>query len=188
MNASEEQLIERAQRGDLAAFEALVEAYAVYVYNLALRIVRDPHEAENISQEGFIRAWRGLGRFRSQARFSTWLYQIVTRLCYDRLPRLKRELSALEVSEAGAFLPDGNPTAEEGLLSAEARAHLHAAIDALPAGYRLLVTLRYMQGLSYAEIAQVTGMPLGTVKTGIHRARHRLREALERYEASDGRF
>lgn len=89
VNADERLLIARAQRGDASAFEALVIMHAQYVYNLALRVVDDPHEAEDLAQEAFLRAWQGLPRFRAQAKFSTWLYRIVTNLCYNRLPHLR---------------------------------------------------------------------------------------------------
>lgn len=186
MNVNERILITRAQSGDPAAFEALVNQHARYVYNLALRLVHDPQEAENLSQEAFLRAWRGLPRFRGEASFTTWLYQIVTRLCYNRLPRLKAELAALDPDELLVEIPDSEPGIEAVLLSAEFRKMLHAEMDALPDGLRLLLTLRHLQGLSYADIAQVTGMPLGTVKTGIHRARLQLRQRLKDYEAAYG--
>lgn len=181
----ERQLIARAQKGDSAAFEALVDAHAQFVYNLALRVVRDPAEAEDLSQEAFLRAWQGLPSFRREARFSTWLYRIVTNLCYNRLPRLKKELNEIGLDEGAAELPDRRQRVEPALLSSELREHLHAAIDGLPPGYRLLITLRHLQAMSYAEIAEATGMPLGTVKTGIHRARNLLREAMDAYGTSD---
>jgi RNA polymerase sigma-70 factor (ECF subfamily) len=184
--AAEHLLIQRAQGGDPAAFEALVDQYARYVYNLALRLVSDPHEAENLSQEAFLRAWRGLRDFRGDASFKTWLYQIVTHLCYNRLPGLRRELQSMEVDESALELPDEQTTLEENVLSHELCHALHAAMDRLPESYRLLLTLRHLQELSYAEIAAVTGMPLGTVKTGIHRARQQLRAWLQEYGAAYG--
>jgi RNA polymerase sigma-70 factor (ECF subfamily) len=174
----EGRLVARARAGDAAAFEALVRLHAELAYNLALRALGDPAEAEDVAQEAFVRAWRAMPRFREEARFGTWLYRIVTNLCYDRLPRLKQELAALDIDEAES-LADERPSADTSLLDAELRARLHAAIDELPAGYRLLITLRHVHGLRYDEIATAAGMPLGTVKTGIHRARRRLREALE---------
>lgn len=183
MDNDERQLIAQARRGDTAAFETLVTRYAPYVYNLALRTLNEPHEAENIAQEAFVRAWQALPRFREEARFTTWLYRIVTNLCYNRLPRLKTELAALEPDEA-VRLPDKQRHVERALLTQELRRQLHTAIDNLPDSYRLLIILRHLQGMSYAEIARVTEMPLGTVKTGIFRARRLLREALKQYEKS----
>ena len=171
VNADERLLITRAQGGDHAAFEVLVNQHAHYVYNLALRLVHDPQEAENLSQEAFLRAWNALPRFRAEASFTTWLYQIVTHLCYNRLPRLRMELAALSPDEMMVDLPDERPALEDSLLGDELLSRLHKELDEMPEGYRLLLTLRHLQALSYAEISEVTGLPLGTVKTGIHRAR-----------------
>ena len=183
MNANERLLISRAQKGDASAFEVLVNMHAQFVYNLALRVVKDPHEAEDLAQEAFLRAWQGLPRFRAQARFSTWLYRIVTNLCYNRLPRLRGELMAIDPAERSLYLPDERQEVEASLLSNELNTYLHQAIDELPSSYRLLITLRHLQGMSYNEIAETTGMPLGTVKTGIFRARKLLKNAIEDYEA-----
>ena len=176
---SERRLITRAQLGDTAAFETLVNMHAQYVYNLALRVVGDLQEAEDLAQEAFLRAWRGLPRFRAEARFSTWLYRIVTNLCYNHLPGLKRELAALNPEDEAMNLPDERRDVESTILSDELRVSLHTAIEELPESYRLLITLRHLQYMSYTEIAQVTGMPLGTVKTSIFRGRRLLRKALE---------
>jgi RNA polymerase sigma-70 factor (ECF subfamily) len=174
----EERLIRRAQQGDTAAFELLMNQHAPFVYNLALRTVRDPHEAEDMAQETFIRAWRMLPHFRQQAQFTTWLYRITVNLCYNRLPGLKTELAALDPTEA-ADLRDERQNVEGVILTAENQRRVQAALDSLPEGYRLLLNLRHLQGLSYAEIAETMQMPLGTVKTGIFRGRALLREALD---------
>ncbi len=177
----EKALIQRAQAGDAAAFETLVQTHAVYVYNLALRLVRQPQEAEDMAQEALVKVWQALPRFRGESRFTTWLYQIVTNVCYNRLPGLKTELLALEVDAAALYLPDERPPIETDLLSDELRHHLHQTIATLPESQSLLITLRHLQELSYEEISQVTGLPLGTVKTGIFRGRERLREQLADY-------
>lgn len=177
----EQQLIARAKDGDTAAFAALVHAHGQLVYNLALRTLGDPQEAEDMAQEAFVRAWQSLDSFRGEARFSTWLYRIVTNLCYNRLPRLKRELEALDPDE-DVLLPAQRPSVEKQLLNDQLRIHLWRAIEELPEQYRMLITLRHLQGMSYREIAEVTETPLGTVKTGIYRARRRLQEALTAYE------
>lgn len=178
----ESQVIARAQAGDARAFEVLMNRHATQVFNLALRVVRDPLEAEDLTQEAFVRAWQGLPRFRADALFSTWLYRIMTNLCYDRLPRLRAEMDALD-SEAIAELPHGEENVDARLLTEELRSHVHKALDALPAGFRLLVTLRHLQHMSYADIAAATGLPEGTVKSGIHRARGQLRDAVAQYQA-----
>jgi RNA polymerase sigma-70 factor (ECF subfamily) len=183
--SEERQLIRRAQQGETAAFEALVQQHALFVYNLALRTLNDPQEAEDIAQEAFVRAWQALPQFQIRAQFHTWLYRIVTNLCYNRLPRLKRELAALDPAEEVVLL-DGRQGVERELLTAELGQQLFTAIDNLPQSYRLLITLRHLQELSYQEIAEVTEMPLGTVKTGIFRARQMLQERLGEWGVGSG--
>lgn len=176
-------LARRAQRGDTRAFAALVTRHQRYVYNLAFRLLRDAQEAEDLAQEAFLRAWRGIAGFRGAdraggAKFTTWLYRIVTNLCYNRLPGLRRQLAqadaeALDDASAGDA---GDPHAlvEAG----ERRARVQAAIEALPRKYKLVVTLYYLQEQSYQEIAATLGLPLGTVKTHLYRAREHLKRQL----------
>jgi len=197
LHRDEAELVDLARRGDTNAFAELLRAHQDFAYNLALRSLGDPHEAEDLTQEAFVRAWQALPRFRGDARFRTWLYRIVANLCYNRLPRLRREISALGDSAINSAAigsgdpgegviadlpasPSGDPLSK--LEAQERRAFLHRQIDALPESYRLLITLRYQQELSYAEIAEVVDLPLGTVKTGLFRARQRLRQALQEYE------
>jgi RNA polymerase sigma-70 factor (ECF subfamily) len=184
LDPSETELIRRSQAGDREAFGALVEQHQRYVYNLALRTVGNGQDAEDLAQEAFVRAWTAITSFRLQARFRTWLFRIVTNLCYNRLPGLRRELAALGedclIELPAEPVPDLDPAA--GMEAGELRRYLHGQIDGLPAGHRLLVVLRYQQGLSYEEIAQTISLPLGTVKTGLFRARERLRQALQAYE------
>ncbi len=174
-------LVRRAQAGDAEAFGALVAAHQQFVYNLAWRALGDTVEAEDAAQEAFVRAWLALPNFRGQAQFRTWLYRIVTNLCCNRLPRLRRDLTALGEGEV-LDVPDEQPGLEAGLVAGERRAFLHQQIESLPESYRVLVLLRFQQGLPYEEIATVLSLPLGTVKTGLHRARARLREALRDFE------
>ena len=179
---SEVELIQQAKTGDTDAFARLVAEQQSFVYNLALRTLGDPHEAEDLAQEAFVRAWLALPRFRGRAKFQTWLYRIVVNLCYNRLPRLRREL-AVEGDEKITNVYDELSANPATLVEIdEQRAFLHQQIETLPEKYRLLITLRYQGELTYEEIAQVLDIPLGTVKTGIFRARARLREALRNFE------
>lgn len=181
---SEQTLIQRAQKGNHDAFAALVEEHQRYVYNLALRVVKDENEALDLTQETFVRAWTALPNFRGQSQFRTWLYRIVTNLCYNRLPNLRRSLNDLgddvmeDISEA-----DSNIPAQE-FESNETRKYLYQAIEELDTNYKLLITLRYQSELSYEEIASTLNLPLGTVKTGIFRAKEQLRKSLAHLEES----
>jgi RNA polymerase sigma-70 factor (ECF subfamily) len=179
---NEAELVRRAQKGDDAAFEMLVSEYQTYAYNLALRVVGNEQEAEDMAQEAFVRAWLALPAFRGQSRFGTWLYRIVTNLCYNRLPVLRREFATMGEEDILGYADKKAGDVSDRLESRERREWLHRQIDQLPEAYRLLLTLRYQQGLPYEDIAAVTGQPLGTVKTGIFRAKERLRSALQTHE------
>ena len=186
MPDTEQHLIQRAQKGDQEAFAALVTEHQRYVYNLALRVVNDRDEALDLAQETFVRAWTALPNFRGQSQFRTWLYRIVTNLCYNHLPNLRRSLNDLgddvisEIPETDSAFD--NPA--HGSESRELRSYLHKAIEELDENYRLLISLRYQSELSYEEIASTLNLPLGTVKTGLFRAKEKLRLALETYQES----
>jgi RNA polymerase sigma-70 factor (ECF subfamily) len=182
-NEEEADAIVRAQRGDQAAFEMLVHQNAQFVFNLALRVVQNQQEAEEIAQEAFIKVWKALPRYRTEARFRTWLYRIVVNLCYDRLPKLKKDFQVLEAESALDVSEAAHPSPEHAVISNELRNDLHQAIRSLPEMYQLLITLRHLQEMSYTEIAEITGQQLGTVKSGIHRARKILKERIKEYEA-----
>ena len=180
---SEDEWVRKAQRGDQAAFTQLVLAHERFVYNLALRGTGSPEDAEDVAQEAFLRAWLGLPRFRAQASFRTWLYRITTNLCYNRQPHIRRELMNIPVEEGleGA-LPFHSDGPAETLDHGERKAYLHRQVESLGEGFRMMIVLRYQLELSYEEIAEIMEIPLGTVKTGLHRAHKQLRQALERYE------
>lgn len=153
--------------------------HQTYVYNIALRATGCPVEAQDIAQEAFLRAWKALPGFKMQSGFGTWIYRIVVNLCYNRYPGLKREMNQLPVEETENLAQDDSPS--DPVLETEARQlrqFLHEQIASLPPGYRLLILLRYQQGLSYEEISQIASMPLGSVKTGLFRAHALLRKAL----------
>jgi RNA polymerase sigma-70 factor (ECF subfamily) len=181
---NEKKLIQRAQKGDHDAFASLVDEHQRYVYNLALRVVKDENEALDLTQETFVRAWTALPNFKGQSQFRTWLYRIVTNLCYNRLPNLRRSLNDLG-DDVMELIPDTNiDTPAREVDSNETRQNLHQAIEDLDENYRLLITLRYQNELSYDEIASTLNLPLGTVKTGIFRAKEQLRKSLARLEDS----
>jgi RNA polymerase sigma-70 factor (ECF subfamily) len=177
---SDTELVARARQGDEAAFEQLVLRHQRYVFNLAYRVLGDYTEAEDMTQEAFVRVWRGLSGFRGQARFTTWLYRIVHNLCLNRLPGLQRE--RLQAEPLEEVLADPGPSPADLFAVRDQMAFLHAQLERLPEKYRLVLTLRYLQRLSYDEIAAVLEMPMGTVKTHIHRARRLLRERLSQWE------
>jgi RNA polymerase sigma-70 factor (ECF subfamily) len=184
MPDTEQHLIQRAQKGDQEAFAVLVTEHQRYVFNLAVRVLKNEEEALDLAQETFVRAWTALPNFRGQSQFRTWLYRIVTNLCYNRLPNLRRSLNELG-DDVIAEIPETDLTFDNpahGLESRELRSYLHHAIDLLDEHYRMLISLRYQNELSYEEIATMLNLPLGTVKTGLFRAKEQLRRSLETYQ------
>jgi len=178
VNADDQTLVNRAQRGEGEAFAQLVSRHQRYVYNLAYRLLRDMREAEDLAQEAFLHAWKGLASFQRKAKFTTWLYRIVVNLCYNRMPGLRRRLLTIDIDDTNlATAPTAaNPPAV--VERTERKAFLHQQIAALPDKYRLVITLFYLQELSYQEIATVLNLPLGTVKTHLFRAREHLKQLI----------
>lgn len=178
----EDDLVRLAQEGQAAAFEALVERHQARVYSLALRLTGNPHDAFDMAQEALLKAFLSLPSFRGQSAFSTWLHRITTNVCLDEMrKRGRRPLLAVEREDDDApprVHPDPAPGPEAEALRREERRAIERAIAALPEEFRVPLVLRDLQGFSYEEIADLTGLPLGTVKSRIHRARLQLRERL----------
>ncbi len=177
-------LVAAAQRGDLNAFNELVLAYQDRVYNLAYRILGDPAAAEDATQETFIAAYRHLSTFRGGS-FLSWLMRIVANRCYDELRRHKRRPTVSWESfgemdeEANPFLVNSHPTPEEAAQEAELARFLQSAIATLPPDQRIVLVLSDIEGMNYQEIAGTVGIPVGTVKSRLARARARLRDLLQ---------
>jgi RNA polymerase sigma-70 factor (ECF subfamily) len=175
----EEDRLRRARTGDLAAFNELVLEHQVLVFNLCLRQLGQRQAAEDAAQETFISAWKNLGGLRGP--FRPWLLRIAANACTDELRRrVRRPSSSLDVAlEAGVpEPPDEEPLPETTTLQGELRREVEAALQTLPDEQRLAVVLSDLQGLDYAEIAEVMKTSLGTVKSRIARGRARLREVL----------
>ena len=174
--------VDAARAGDAGAFETLVLRYQARIVNYASALVRDAGAAEDVAQETFVRAWRGLGRFRGESAFRTWLYRIaanVARTHLDRRGRQARiadgslddETEPLQADDVASAAPD----AETSLVTREA---IDRALAELPDELRLALVLRDVEGLDYKEIAGVTGAPMGTVESRIFRARRHMRTLL----------
>ena len=168
--------VDQALRGDRAAFGQLMHRYAGAVYNLAYRMLGSAEDAEDASQEIFLRTYTRLASFDRQRRFSTWLLSIGSNYCIDRLRR--RRFSWLTLDDAAFALPSKERSPERIALDHEQQAIIQRALQQLPENYRMVTVLRYWSDLSYEEIANVTGLPESTIKTRLHRARHMLAKAL----------
>jgi RNA polymerase sigma-70 factor, ECF subfamily len=181
---SDEELAVEARRGSEAAFRELVERFERPVYGLLLRIVRRPDQAEDLAQETFVKAWKALDRFDASRKFSSWIFKIAHNSALDALRRRGDEPLSLDALLGDAEErpePPADPNAEDPLVRTTARAAgraLEAAMGLLRPQYREILLLRFAEGLSYEEIADVTGSPLGTVKVHIFRARKELAERM----------
>ena len=178
-------LIKQAQQGDVTAYNRLVLAYQQDVYNVAYRIMGEPQSAEDITQDTFVSAYKALKRFRG-GNFKAWLLRIGTNACYDELRRHKRrpQSSIEEVTdenESPAFLrsPQEGPEGHQQRMEmADAIQH---CLDDLPDDQRVVTVLCDVEGYDYQEIAKITAVSLGTVKSRLNRARGKLRECLQRF-------
>lgn len=167
------ELLEACRRGDHRAFEELVEETHRRVYTLAYRLVGDRSEAEDVAQEAYLRVYRGLGGFREEARFETWLYRIVTNVAMSHLRRRGRfgELLTEQPEELAAR---DAPASEEAFAVEDVR----QALERLPVGYRTVIVLRDIYDLPIRHIARELGVTEGAVKVRIHRARKRLKDVI----------
>ena len=177
---TDDELIGRVRRGETRLFAELVLRYQDPVYSMALRFVRSAGDAEDVAQEAFLRAFRGLERFKGESRFSTWLYRITWNLCADWLRRHRKPGRTPRGIDEAAEVADDTVALEEGLLAAEERQEVRRALDRLDEKYRGVLLLLYYQKLSYDEIADVLDVPVKTVETRLYRARRLLRETLQR--------
>jgi RNA polymerase sigma-70 factor (ECF subfamily) len=182
----DQQLVERAQRGDKRAFELLVEKYQRKLARLLSRLIRDPAEVEDVTQEAFIKAYRALPSFRGDSAFYTWLYRIGINTAKNYLVATGRRAPTTTEVEAedaegyaeGELLRDIN-TPESLLLSKEIAGTVNAAIESLPEELRSAIQLRELEGMSYEEIAKLMDCPIGTVRSRIFRAREAIAERLK---------
>lgn len=178
--------VESVLGGDVNAFETLVLSYEKNVYNLALRMVKNPEDASDMAQEAFIRAYNSLASFRGESKFSVWLYRIVSNVCLDFLRSRSRHPTASlsvendEGEETELDIPDESQSPEALLERRLTRDSVRRGLDALSEEYRQILLLREIQGLSYDEIAETLSMELGTVKSRIFRARKKLCDFLLR--------
>jgi RNA polymerase sigma-70 factor (ECF subfamily) len=174
---TDEQLVERVFKGEMQAFDLLVLRYQQRLLGLIGRFVRDPHEAEDLVQETFIKAYRALGNFRGESAFYTWLYRIAINTANNflvskgrRPPDTDIDVDDPEQIEVHALMADGD-SPEANQLRDELKAAIDQSIAELPEDLRTAFTLREFSGLSYEEIAEIMDCPVGTVRSRIFRAR-----------------
>ena len=176
---TDEELVRRAQRGDRGAFDELVARHRDRVYAVALRLTRNPADAEDALQDTFLNAYRALGRFGGRARVSTWLYRIAANASYDVINRRHGRDQALEDSVYEPAAPG------DSFAQSSQRQALERALAALPNEFREAVVLCDIAGLGAGEAAELLGVPAGTVKSRVFRARALLAVALREPDALD---
>lgn len=182
MEVGEAELLRAARGGDDQAFGRLIQTCLDPAYRLAVRILDDPTEAEDAVQDALYKAWRALPRFRADAKFSTWIYRIVWRVCVDYSRRKQSLLLDIDVVDTNT----GNDP-EERWEARETQSEVERALRRLSVPYRTVLTLFYIEDLPMREIADILELPLGTVKTHLHRARNALRKVLSEAESGEGR-
>jgi RNA polymerase sigma-70 factor (ECF subfamily) len=194
MEMDEKALIDAARQGDVGSFNQLVLSYQSMAYNVAYRILGDQDAAADATQDAFLSAFKAIGKFRGGS-FKAWILRIVTNACYDQLRRKQRQpttsLDALLVLEPAPVrsltAPEESP--EEYALRQELSGAIQVGVGTLPPDQRIALILSDVQGLSYQEIAEVTGVSLGTVKSRLSRARGKLRDfLLEQRELLPSRY
>jgi RNA polymerase sigma-70 factor (ECF subfamily) len=181
-------LLHKAKNGDIYAFEDLISKYEKKVYNTVLRIIRDKEAAKDISQEVFIKVYKSLKNFNEKSKFSTWLYRIAVNTSIDELRKNKNRYNNISLDnpdpehgntrQAEFEISGSKDTPEEKLIKKEKIKELYKAINMLQEDQRILILLRDIQGLSYDEISDVTGIKIGTVKSKLNRARNALKELI----------
>ena len=181
---TDEQLVRKSQQDNERAFGELVSRYESKVYSLALKMLRNPEDAEDVLQDTFLRAYRGIKSFKGNSTFSTWIYRITANSALMRLR--KRQLPTVSIDdaderEAPINIADWAPGPVEQMLNQETQAAMTEAIEALPPEFRQVFVLRDIEELSNAEVAEILDLSVAAVKSRLHRARLKVRNRLANY-------
>jgi len=187
VNQPAPETVARAQAGDVEAYADIVRTMQQNVFNVAMGVLSNQQEAEDMTQEVFVRVWRSLPTFRGDSAFGTWLYRITVNACLNRQRKLGARLRRTDDAELLARLPSAAPDPQDVAIQRERRERVWSLVEELPDKYRLVIILFYQQQLSYREISEVLSLPLGTVKAHLNRARtslaRRLRQQSEQEHA-----
>lgn len=184
MPIDDKTLIEGALQGDQSAFKTLMERYRQAIFHIVLKIVRNKEAADDLVQETFMKAFSSLATYRSEYKFSTWLYRIGANSAIDHLRKQRIKTLSLDSPPENADgpmeieIPDNSNSPEKRLVERERRMSINEAIDSLPEKYRVVIMYRHKDDKSYDEIAEVLAIPIGTVKARIFRARELLKKKL----------
>ena len=185
----DELLLRRACKGDVQAFEELMQSHESRIYAIALRMMGNREDAQDCAQEAMVRIYRAMGSFKGQSALATWIYRITMNTCLDELRRRKaRKVTSLDSLVDNGWSPtDTGDTPEEHGLRVEKQNALNQAIQSLPDDMRAAIILRDVKGYSYDEIASILDANVGTIKSRISRGRDKLREILSKQSELFGR-
>lgn len=176
---AEKKLVRRAQRGDRAALRELIDLHKDRLFAFVLRTVRNHHDAEEVCQEAFLKAFRALDTFNSEYRFSTWLFTIGYRLCLNRMRRKKDATGEVDFGTLPAMETSADASTAQSEEARRLKNVVWQAVDRLTPPQRAAVVLFYQHQQGCAEIAEILALPVATVKSHLHRARARLKDLLE---------
>jgi len=183
MQPDDKALVALCRKGDLSAYDQLMQRYEKKVYSLCFRMAGNPADAADLAQEAFLKAFRALPSFKGEAQFSTWLFRIATNTCLDERRRSGRRPISVsldkpldtEEGELAVTLPDDAPDPLAVTLGNELQAEIQALLGKLPPDQRAVIVMRDLEGYSYEEMAEILKVNMGTVKSRLNRARARLR-------------
>ncbi len=185
MKREDAALVKKAKEGDGKAYDELILLYKDAVHGVIYRMVRNKQEAEDLTQEAFIKAYNSINSFNEEYAFSTWLFKIATNNCIDYFRKRKLKTQSMDQTirykddEIRQEYPDTERTADKELLASEKTSLIKNAIDDLPEKYKTAIILRHTEEKSYEEIAEILDLPLGTIKARIFRAREMLKKSLK---------
>ena len=180
MECEDSYLVERCLQGDRSAFAAIVDRYSKQIHSIAYSMTHNHADADDLSQDTFVKAYENLRKFKSGTNFRSWICRIAVNSCIDHLRRGKR-FSGTSLEDQADFLPDQNPTPQEDIESGELMENINSAVDSLPKAQRTVVILREIQGLGLKEIAEVMECSESTVRWRLHYARKKLQKRLQSY-------
>jgi RNA polymerase sigma-70 factor (ECF subfamily) len=181
LNSSDNELIAQIRAGQSRQYAQLVDRHKDKAFTLAVRLVGDRRDAEELVQDAFVRVYRSLDAFRGDAKFSTWFYRIVYNLCMTRISRRRGQPKHVDIDHdelMDSLVEDDEQMIDEKMGNDELAAMLKVELETMPDQFKSVMTLFYVQEMSYEEICETTQLPLGTVKTNLFRARSMLRKRM----------
>ncbi len=177
---SEKELVEKLKSGDKRAFETLFIEYKDIVYTIVCRMIYNKNQIEDITSDILLKIYKNIRQFDERAKLSTWIYRVAYNHCVDYITKLKRNpLEAYKPLDAMFSLSSSSPNPEEASLKSEKDKVLYALVDSMPERYRMVINFYYLEETSYKDISEIMGIPIGTVKTYLFRAKVYLKKKMQ---------